>query len=219
MQSVLIGGASWLVREGTSDHNTVQATAGEDEYGLEGVDVEGRLVFDIGAHIGGVAVTLARRGARVVAVEPIAANADMILLNALGNGVHVEVVVGAIGTDVIEYGWVGDKFAEAHGWIANTGLREEGYKAQHREQVPRYTLTELVGSYGAPAIIKLDCEGGEWSMFEEPAIHDVPLIVGEWHAGAENRSKRDVTLAIGASHRLEFSDLNGRSGGFRGTLR
>lgn len=175
------------IREGTTDWNTVNACAVEDEYDLADVPVEGRLVYDLGSHVGGVAVWLATRGAIVVAVEPVPENAWQVEQNAILNGVchRVQVIQAALGTAQVSLGPEGD----AHEFIANSGAGERTIP------VKTITFSELVSRYGAPGIVKLDCEGGEWAVFDDPAIQNVPLIVGEYHddiAGGTGKNRLDI---------------------------
>lgn len=161
----------WMIREGTTDWNTVNACSAQDEYLLRDEMVEGKLVFDIGAHVGGVGVWLASRGAFVVFVEPVPANAEQVRRNLALNGLPGMVVAAALGTNHVALGPEGD----AHEFIANPwpGAREV--------ECVETTFGRLVDTFGAPDIVKLDCEGGEWSAFLDPAIRKVRLIVGEYH--------------------------------------
>lgn len=168
-------GLLFEIRPGTTDWNTVNACMVADEYELADVAVERALVFDIGAHVGGVGVWLATRGAQVICVEPVHANAWQVSNNAALNGVEnrVTVVEAAIGTDTISLGPEGD----AHEFIANP----TGGDGMRPVEVVQVSFSALVEAYGAPSIVKLDCEGGEWAAFKDDALRSVPLIVGEYH--------------------------------------
>jgi FkbM family methyltransferase len=196
----------YFVREDTTDWNTINACMVEDEYDLGGVDVAGKLVFDIGAHVGGLSVWLAARGATVVAVEPLPENYEQVAANANLNAVNLRVVHGAVGSGTIYYGADGD----AHRYIGNSGIVPQG---RHLD-VPTYTLDGLREAYGYPSIIKLDCEGGEWAAICEDTAKQCPLIVGEWHpVGGHTRD--DVVHALGFTHQVTFSGPTAGPGGFR----
>lgn len=213
MKTAQLAGLWFLYREETNDYNAVASCCLHDEYELGQEDVSGKLVFDVGAHIGGLAVWLAVRGARVVAVEPIPENDDLIRRNATLNGTYVTVVRGAFGTDVISYGAASDAAENevVHQFIGNIS---PGVNAIDID-VERLTLTDLVRDYGAPDIIKIDCEGGEWAFFEDEAVLDVPLIVGEWHPPVgEYRGQDDVRAIFEATHDVVFSGPEGGPGGF-----
>lgn len=199
-------GLQFWTRTGTSDRNTIYAASFEDEYGLVDVDVEGKLVFDVGAHVGSVGIWMATRGARVVCVEPVPENVAMIRRNAELNGVDVSVVEAAAGADgeqVVRWG-----FAASEDWNDRVAVNP-ALGALHTEQtrigidhhrfigsthrdfpadqdfeeaiVPSVSLTSLVHRFGIPDIVKLDCEGGEWPWLADPSMQLVRLIVGEWH--------------------------------------
>lgn len=177
-------GLEWELRPDTTDHNTVYACAVDDEYELAGLDVRDKLIFDIGAHLGGVGVTLASRGARVVCVEPVPENAFILARNFANNGLTPVAIIGAaLGTEFVSLGPKGDP----HEFIANIGEVSD----ERRIHVGQTTFSALVHEFGAPDFVKLDCEGGEWACFRDPAIHAVPLIVGEFHDDRAEHS--DVT--------------------------
>lgn len=219
MISRLPNGLRFHIRPGTTDFNTVFACAQADEYGLAGLDVEGKLVFDIGAHIGGVAVLLAAQGARVIAVEAVPENCEQIHENAQLNGVaeRVEVVNAALaptGAKLV-YGWRADASQIEHRFIGNV-LDDVGEGEYDVHPVLTCTLSDLVEDWGTPDILKLDCEGGEWCAFEDTALAAIPLVVGEWHpiAGQERRQIEHRFARAGFAE-LSFTGPEAGPGGFR----
>lgn len=166
-------GLTFEIREGTTDYNTINACCAEDEYGLGDEDVADHIVFDIGAHVGGVGVWLAARGARVIFVEPVPSNAEQIRKHLVMNNLRGAVIEAALGTTHVSLGPRGD----AHEFIANIG----GVNNERRIECAQVSLTDLVNEYGEPDILKIDCEGGEWAVFNDPTVQQIPLIVGEYH--------------------------------------
>ena len=204
-----IAGLHWMIREGTTDWNTVNACSAQDEYRLGSEQVAGKVVFDIGAHIGGVGVWLASRGAFVVFVEPVPANAEQIRQNLKLNGLLGMVVEAALGTNHVALGPEGDE----HEFIANPwpGARD----------VPciETTFGRLVDTFGAPDIVKLDCEGGEWGAFLDPAMGPVRLIVGEYHDDPHQGGYVGADIEeLLPNHTVEFEGAP-TLGAFRATLR
>ena len=202
----LEGGLKFWTRTGTNDHSTIYASAHEDEYGLSDEDVYGKLVFDVGAYVGSVGVWLASRGARVVCVEPVPVNADLIRRNAELNEVDVVVVEAAAGEEgeqIVRWGFTADpdwndRVAEDvtlgalhtdqtrisiahHGFVGSTHRDAPVDQAYEERVVPSMSLARLVQEYGVPYIIKIDCEGGEWPWLADPLMQFVRLVVGEWH--------------------------------------
>jgi FkbM family methyltransferase len=211
-----------VVRVETTDWNTVNAAIGEDEYGLADLDLHGKLVFDVGAHVGSIGVWAATRGAVSVLVEPIPENVEMIQRNITLNGVRhrchaLEAAAGEDGDEItIRYGFSHTPSARAHAFIGNMGGvdGEDGKEVK----VPGISLGHLVLTYGIPDIIKLDCEGGEWSWLADPAIGTVPLIVGEWHPFPGRRTWEDVFYLL-PRHEVTFTGPEDGPGGFRACWR
>ena len=199
-------GVRFWLREDTCDHNTAYSTSFEDEYGLFDLDVKGWLVFDGGAYIGSVGVTLAKRGARVVCVEPVPANAEMVRRNAQLNGVEVTVVEAAAGwpgTKIIRWGfepepgwndlvasvpYLGythdDQIKESishHQFIGNSNNMAPMDQTYVETEVSCVGLDDMIERFDTPDAIKIDCEGGEWPWLASENAWTVPLWVGEWH--------------------------------------
>lgn len=213
MRTVQLAGLWFFYRPETSDYNTLAACCQFDEYGLGTEDVSGKLVFDVGAHIGGVSVWLSTRGATVVAIEPIPENAELVRRNAALNDVPVITREGAFGTSTIAFGADedSDENTVVHQWIGHPDQGEQDVRAIDVEQL---SLTDLVREYGLPSIIKTDCEGGEWALLSDEAAKTVPLIVGEWHPRGEYRGQVDVVALLGETHDVTFSGPEGGPGGF-----
>lgn len=223
-----IGGLRWHLRPGTTDWNTVNACAigAEDEYRLAGEDLLYAKVFDIGAHIGGLAVSAAERGALVVAVEPVPENAHLIRENLRLNGfTECEVVEAAVGADTVRYDFEGDEFERHHAFIGNSyrGDIPPSERTCVELAVKEATLSGLAGEYGRPDIIKIDCEGGEWEALADPVARETRLIVGEWHPTpdyqtGEVRGFHDLVDLLGLTHKIDiFGPLAGPAG-FRAEL-
>lgn len=210
-------GLGFHYRPDTTDWNTINACVTEDEYDLASVEVVDRLVFDIGAHVGGVAVWCAARGAHVVAVEAVPENAKLIAASAEFNAVPVEVVEAALADrdGTIEFGWGGiqTETQSYHRFIGGTGNFDG-----ERYQVKAVTFSRLCQIHGMPDIVKMDCEGGEWAALRSPDLGHVPLIVGEWHP-VEGHTREDFLYALERTHDVTLIGPDCGPAGFRAVLR
>ncbi len=210
--------ARFLAREGTSDLSILGSTyagvAGSplvDEYHLAGTFLSGRFV-DIGAHVGSVAIAvlLDNPDTSAILVEPVPENVEMIRANLEANGLteRATIIVGAVGTDTIDYQHTGSETAETNRYIGNLTASSSG----SRITVARVTLADLLPCEA----MKLDCEGGEWSLLADPAIRAVPLIFGEYHGGP---GAKGVRAALSRTHRITFDAPGEPTGGFRAVRR
>jgi SAM-dependent methyltransferase len=102
------------------------------------------LVIDIGANIGVFSILAAKRGAKVLAVEPVMV--DELRRNIALNRVrNIRVIEGALGDGgEMEIVW--------------------GGRTRH---VPSLTLPHLISQMGGCTFLKVDCEGGEWFIDPE----------------------------------------------------
>lgn len=207
------------VREGTSDLSVAGSTfagvAGSplvDEYGLADTHITGRFV-DVGAHIGTVtiAVLLDNPEATALLVEPIPENISVIVENLAANGLldRAQILTGAVGTNAITYGFRGSELATTNRYIGNLTVAPQ--RGSKRIEVRRVTLADLLPA----AAMKVDCEGGEWALFADPAITTVPIIFGEYHSGP---GAEGVLATFNKTHRVEFASM-AATGNFRAVAR
>ncbi len=192
------------IRPDTNDDNVCRSILMEDEYRLPR-DLEG-VAVDVGAHIGAatVALLILNPGLRVVAIEPVPDNVELLRANTARFGDRVEIIEGAAGkqpTHVIRYGYTGDESASVHRFIGNQHMPPgTPFRAA---RVPGVSLSALVEQYGPIAFLKIDCEGCEHDFLDDPAIGEVALIHGEWHDGAT------AGLRFGRPCRVRYLDGSG----------
>ena len=114
------------------------------------------LIIDAGANIGAASMWFARRypAARIIAVEPDPANADLCRRNA-----------GPMGVDVVEAA-VGSRPGTVD--LLDDGMGEWGIQTVRGEGgVPVVTIPELMSRHAdaEPFIVKIDIEGFEEDLF------------------------------------------------------
>lgn len=216
---------SFHYRAETNDFNTIASTmAPHDEYaipqGLSGVAV------DLGAYLGSVAIGLAldNPDLRVIAVEPVPPNAQLIAANIAANGLldRIQLITGAIGAPeddeiTVWYGYRGTISAEHHAFVGNSTLAYDNGGALDHEEVTyrRISLSDLIELAGGYIDwLKIDTEGGEWAFLSDRAgLEHVGTIVGEWHP-TRGHVIGDVLGLLSDTHTVTFSGPQTGPGGF-----
>jgi len=210
-------------RDDTSDLSVIGSTfagvAGSglvDEYGLADLHVSGRFV-DVGAHIGTVtvAVLLDNPDATAVCVEPIPENVAVLRHNLRLNNLteRATVIEGAVGTDKVFYKFSGTEHLETNRFISNSTGLVFG-QTWTSEELPVKTI--ILGELLPCDAMKLDCEGGEWALFQDRRIGEVPLLFGEYHYGG---GAKDVKRLLRKSHTVTFDYIGDVAGNFRAVAR
>jgi FkbM family methyltransferase len=158
----LRNGLRYRVRSGTTDLAVVNEAAILNPYLGPGYLQlsEDAIVIDVGANIGDFTVhvaSLCPRG-RIYAVEPLADNVEMIVLNSGLNGIsNVEIVQVALGASE------GEVEIDVAGSHSSTYYRTRDAATQ---RVRLTTLAILMKEHGIDRVdlLKMDCEGAEWDI-------------------------------------------------------
>ena len=127
---------------------------------------EGDVVVDIGASIGPFLYTIKDKNiSKAVAVEPISSYHDLILKNSEGLPLTLHKnAIGDLDNQILDLEW-----------------------SSEREQVKTISFKTIIKENNLDHInfLKLDCEGGEYSIFTEDNLdylkNNVDYIVGEFH--------------------------------------
>lgn len=218
--------AAW-VREGTSDWNTMSSCLDHDEYGLAAETLSGPCL-DVGAHIGGAALALLvdNPDATVTCVEPLPENVALLRRNLELNRVsdRATVVQGAAGRGTVDisYAFEGGENELHHAWIGNANCVPQG-AAPHRAVTYRgWTLAELLAGQDCPWA-KVDCEGGEWSLLDDPAVALVRVLRAEWHptvlADGSTGSPERIRALLEPTHTVTVTGPEGGPGGVHAVRR
>ena len=210
-------------RDDTSDLSVIGSTmwgvAGSglvDEYKLAALHITGRFV-DVGAHVGSVvvAVLLDNPGTTAICVEPIPENVAVLRHNLELNGLaqRAEIIEGAVGTDTVYYNFEGTEHLVTNRFISNnTGMVFGQTWTSQELKVRRVELAELLPCDA----MKLDCEGGEWALFADKAIKQVPLMFGEYHYGG---GPTELVKLLKRTHTVTFEHIGDVAGNFRAVAR
>src|SRR3990167_5644308 len=123
----------FVVRLDTNDHNTVNASATEDEYHLRDLPPLAGWALDIGGYLGSVAIGLAADNPdlRIICIEPVPENAALIARNVEANGFGDRIIVlpnaaaaPEIATTTVRYRYTGSELADHHAFVGNISLIE-----------------------------------------------------------------------------------------------
>ena len=188
----------WLdCRDGTHDQQTAFWLLDRDEYGLRNLGLPKRgAAIDIGAYTGVVAISLAIHGWKTIAVEPVPENQDAILRNVQVNAVQKRVRLDGRAASTV--GWVNVRYGYegSHRYVGN--LRSDGTNKIVAQGV---TISDLIENYALKRVdlVKIDCEGCEWDVLQDPALAKVPRIVGEIHDRPQ-----EALVKLLPRHRVEF---------------
>jgi FkbM family methyltransferase len=142
-----------------------------------------RNIIDLGANIGVASVWLVRRygGAKLVAVEPVARNAQLARLNFERNGIAAEVIEAAIGP----------RSGTAHFELSsNSTLGRLGADGIEVQLVTPQTLVDRFPARERIDLVKMDVEGAEQELFKADLgwLERVDCLVIELHADRVDRS-------------------------------
>ncbi len=182
--------------------------------------------LDLGAHVGSVAIGLLLDNPemRVVAIEAVPPNVELIRVNLEQNGLSDRCVLLAgaawegTGPITIEYGYTGSEVAEAHAFIGSVTPWMDAPGDKISTIVPRYTLKDALAATGGKGFVwaKSDCEGCEHSFFRGPGLRKIGTISGEWHH--RDGSPESFAAQLSATHDVTWGEGIG-GGPFMATRR
>lgn len=173
---------------------TIFANVIGGEYGE--IDVAGRTVVDVGAHIGSFSILAAQKGARrVLAYEAGADNFDLLVANC-GKLPAVECHHAAVWRsdgDDAELRWRAASNPQNTGGgtvIECAAIAGEPASDERRCAVRTIPFDDIVDRIGTVDLLKIDAEGSEYPiLLTSRKLDRVNAIVGEYHdiAGLDER--------------------------------
>ncbi len=189
-----------LVFHVDDDLGVVYETFELEQYNI-GPELSGRLVVDVGANIGDSAIYFAKRGARVIGLEPSPSVFRRALENIALNGAEnqTQIVNAALcytrGARLKEA-----KILSESSQVSIKPVGKSGFN------VRCVTLCELLGSE-EPFLIKADCEGCEYQLFEQEydIVRRAKYVIVEVHPYlAEKSAVESLIGRLAADYDLSF---------------
>lgn len=149
----------------------------QDDYrAAERPGLAGAVVVDIGANIGAFSLLAARAGARkVLAFEPDPSNYSRLTHHVTLNRAATVEAVNAAVTD------------GSSPYVRMVGLSDGAHAepSDDPNDIPTITLADIIGRLGKVDFLKVDCEGGEFGIFDAVPLEllsRVKRMALEWHA-------------------------------------
>ncbi len=175
------------IRPNTWDSTIAQNVLVDNEYALP-VSLQGCVILDIGAHIGSFAIACQKRNAKIVACyEPDAENFEILRHNVAEDvesrtsiSIYNAAVTGESRLDLKVRQLRNHDFDKGRntGHVDVFGVIKDG-----DETLNCIRFDEAVSNLGYPIdILKLDCEGAEWEIFDKGDFSKIKTIAAELHA-------------------------------------
>jgi FkbM family methyltransferase len=172
---VYAGNSLVRFREHSWDETIYDSVVKENEYRLPD-DLTSQMVVDIGAHIGSFALACHQRGAgKIACYEPDPENFELLTENAGGFATCVNAAVMGAPTTNIGIRRLREDDADRG---RNTG-HVDVYGAP--DGTVGVGIQAVLREHGPIDVLKIDCEGAEWDIFEMGDFSRVARIVGELH--------------------------------------
>lgn len=171
-----------------SDKIVIDEMFNENVYDIhDGTFEDNKIMIDIGANIGATSILGYTKGATCIfAYEPEKHNYEQLLKNIKLNKLEHAItpikkaVANVIGTSEIFDGQGASFITGAR----NVSVALEAAISQEREIIPTTTLDDILSEFNEIALLKIDCEGGEYKIIEGAALETLKKckrIVMEYH--------------------------------------
>jgi len=151
-------------------------------------DVKDKVVIDVGAYFGESSVYFALQGAKkVIALEPDDLAYKIALKNIRENGLESKIIL--LNKAVSPTSRIVTYYRTSSAATSSTDYEQMRRKGEviEKKQVEAVTLDEIVDKEGEIGLIKMDCEGCEYSVLNSFSRFDkVEQIILEYHNGLQN---------------------------------
>lgn len=172
------------LRPNTWDSKIVDSVLIRNEYALPN-SMRGKIVVDIGAHIGSFAVACAKRGAsKIYCFEPDPENFELLAANTSKSEIPENVSIALFDAAVVPA--TDEDFTLAVRRLTNHdfGTRNTGHVdvfGTADDGTVGITLKSILEQIGDIDLLKIDCEGMEWALLEDADLSKVKVIEMELH--------------------------------------
>jgi len=154
------------------------------------LEVEGKVVLDIGGCFGSAATYFAAKGAaKVISIEPESENFDQLLHNSKYYPNVILPLKAAIGTGAYAKLY---KTAEPNRAMHTTDSSAVT-RSDKFELVPCFEFRELLYKF-MPTVVKVDCEGAEFDFYGNLLGWGVEQVAMELHMGSQERAEKAVRV-------------------------
>lgn len=179
---------TFYYRENTNDRNTIIACYNQDEYEILQCYKGEQAFIDIGAHVGAVSLLAStlNPSPKIIAVEPIPENTQLIKMNSLENGLDITIYEMAIHPETGEKTKVYYGGGE-HDFVGQENLTNNPSFAATRKfvEVDTVSIEDIIKNNRIETcIIKIDAEGIEEELFKhmsQETLNKIHAVVGEYH--------------------------------------
>jgi len=190
----LRNGLKFITRKGTGDIFALCEIAATNVYHLEKIKPTD-IVIDIGAHIGVFSVMASKRAKKVIAIEPVSNNFELlkknIEINRIGNIIPIKKAISSkTGKTKI---YTGDNTV-AHSLISKD-------KKNSSEEIETLSLPDLIKTYKLKKIdfLKMDCEGAEHEILNKmplSVLKKIKRIHMESHELDSKRTRESIRIFL-----------------------
>lgn len=177
---------------GLIDINTLSCIWGGEYFTQDITYSPGDTFIDIGSYIGGWASLMETLvpDARVIAVEPVPENAEIIRKNINGTVLNLAVHRNSGDTLPLNKG--------EGAYLFMSGVYREDCPGEVI-QIQTIGLDDLLADVERCRVLKTDCEAAEFPLFEGASIETlqkIDYIVGEFHLGADEEKVLELTKGL-----------------------
>lgn len=183
LSKIEIRGTPFFVRDYSRRDEAVLRTGFEENNYKLPDSLEGQVVVDIGAFIGGISILCAKRGATVYCAEPSKDNfgvlQENVKLNGLESQIHpLRVALGKSGVRLLDINHTNRASNVLQGLETTARYTDE------TEEIKTLSLKEFFAENNIEKcdILKLDCEGAEIELLDDIIELRPPVIVCELHS-------------------------------------